>query len=178
MPGRPLHERYLVAPLARRHDREGFRCGVEVLDRYFREQASQDARRNVATVFVAEERHTGEVHGFYTLSMAAVLLDRLPESLRRKMPRYPTVPAVRLGRLAVCLDARGAGLGAHLMMDAMARSLRSEVAWAAFLVDAKDDTARSFYARYGFEALLDAPNSLYLVRKTIEPLLGESLGAS
>lgn len=172
MPGRVLRERYAVVPLDRRHNREGFRCGVEALDRYFREQASQDVRREVATVFVAEERDTGAVHGFYTLSMAAVLLDRLPESLRRKMPRYPTVPAVRLGRLAVSLHARGAGLGAYLMTDAMARSLRSEVAWAAFLVDAKDDTARSFYARYGFQSLLDDPNHLFLPRKTIEPLLG------
>ncbi|MEK6608280.1 MAG: GNAT family N-acetyltransferase [Myxococcota bacterium] len=159
-------------PLDRRHDREAFRCGVEALDHYFRQQASQDSRRNVATVFVAEEQGTGTVHGFYTLSMAAVLLDRLPDALQRKLPRYPTVPAVRLGRLAVALDARGTGLGAHLLMDAMARSLGSEIAWAALLVDAKDDTARSFYAKHGFRSLLDDPNHLFLTRKTIEPLLG------
>ena len=159
-------------PLARRHDRKAFRCGVDSLDRYLHSQASQDARRNVATVFVAEERDTEAVHGFYTLSMAGVLLDQLPEDLQRKMPRYPTVPAVRLGRLAVAVDARGIGLGVHLLMDAMARSLGSEVAWAAFIVDAKDDGARSFYARYGFRSLLDETNHLFLVRKTIEPLLG------
>jgi predicted GNAT family N-acyltransferase len=172
MPGRPPHERYQIVSLDRHHNREAFRCGVEALDRYFQKQAGQDVRRDMAAVFVAEERGTGAVHGFYTLSMAAVLLDRLREPLRRKMPRYPTVPAVRLGRLAVALDARGTGLGAHLLLDAMERSLRSEVAWAAFLVDAKDDAARSFYARYGFRSLLDDPNHLFLPRKTIEPLLG------
>jgi predicted GNAT family N-acyltransferase len=88
------------------------------------------------------------------------------------MPRYPTVPAVRLGRLAVSLHSRGTGLGSHLLMDAVARSLRSEVAWAAFLVDAKDDTARSFYAKYGFRSLLDDPSHLFLARKTIAPLFG------
>lgn len=172
MAGRPLDERYTVVPLDRRHDRGAFRCGVEALDRYLREQASQDARRDVATVFVAEAQDTGAVHGFYTLSMAAVLLDRLPESLQRQMPRYPSVPAVRLGRLAVSLRARGTGLGAHLLMDAMARSLRSEVAWAAFLVDAKDDAARSFYTKCGFHSLLDDRSHLFVARKTIEPLLG------
>lgn len=161
-----------MVPLEHGHVRETFRCGVEALDRYLREQASQDARRSVATVLVAVERDTGLIHGFYTLSMAAVLLDRLPEALHRKMPRYPTVPAVRLGRLAVSLDARGTGLGAHLLMDAMARSLRSEIAWAAFLVDAKDDAARSFYVKYGFRSLGDDPDHLFLIRKTIAPLFG------
>jgi len=84
----------------------------------------------------------------------------------------PFSPAVRFRRLAVAVDARGIGLGVHLLMDAMARSLGSEVAWAAFVVDAKDDGARSFYARYGFQSLLDDPNHLFLMRKTIEPLLG------
>lgn len=170
MPGAPLQERYAVLPLERRHDRKAFRCGVEALDRYLHQQAGQDARRNVASVFVAEEQGTGAIHGFYTLSMAAVLLDELPDDLRRKMPRYPTLPAVRLGRLAVAEDARGTGLGAHLLMDAMARSLASEIAWAAFVVDAKDERARSFYEKYGFLTLRDDDLHLFLPRKTIEPL--------
>lgn len=174
MPARAARDRYVVEPLAATHDRIAFVCGVELLDRYLKQQASQDARRNVATVFVAREVTTGVVHGFYTLSMASVLLDALPQSLAAKLPRYPTVPAVRLGRLAVHLDAKGTGLGTHLLVDAMARSLRSEVAWAAFLVDAKDEQARTFYARFGFGALLDEPNHLFLPRGTIAPLLSAS----
>ncbi|MEZ4267723.1 MAG: GNAT family N-acetyltransferase [Myxococcota bacterium] len=167
-----LHQRYRVVPLALGHDRKAFTCGVEPLDRYLKQQATQDARRNIATVFVAEETATGLVHGFYTLSMASVLLDKLPDGLAKKMPRYPTVPAVRLGRLAVHLHARGSGLGAHLLTDAMARSLDSEVAWAAFLADAKDETARSFYGKFGFHSLADDPNHLYVMRATIAPLFG------
>ena len=160
----------LVGPLAARHDRASFACGVEALDRYLKQQAAQDARRNVASVFVAEEQTTGAVLGYYTLSMAAVNLDRLPEHLARTMPRYPTVPAVRLGRLAVRADAQRQGLGTHLLMDAMARSLRSEIAWAAFLVDAKDESARSFYLQFGFDSFADDRNHLYLMRGTLEPL--------
>jgi len=171
MPAQLIRERVAVVPLERRHDRKAFRCGVEALDRYLHEQASQDARRHVATVFVAEQRDTKAIHGFYTLSMAGVLVDQLPQDLKRRMPRYPTVPAVRLGRLAVSIDAKGIGLGAHLLMDAMARSLDSQVAWAAFIVDAKDKAARSFYEKYGFQSLLDDPNHLFLPRMTLEPLL-------
>lgn len=165
-----LGQRYEVGPLRSDHRRDGFACGVEALDRYLREQAGQDARRSVATVFVAEERASGALHGFYTLSMASVNLDRLPEALARRMPRYPTVPAVRLGRLGVHLDARGQGLGTYLLTDAMARSLRSEIAWAAFLVDAKGDDARRFYEQFGMQSFQDDPLHLYVMRASIEPL--------
>lgn len=165
-----LGQRHSIGPLESRHRRDTFTCGVDALDRYLREQASQDVRRNVATVFVAEERASGVLHGFYTLSMASVDLGRLPEVLARKMPRYPTVPAVRLGRLAVHREARGQGLGTHLLMDAMARSVRSEIAWAAFLVDAKDEDARRFYSQFGMQSFQDDPLHLYVMRATIEPL--------
>jgi hypothetical protein len=34
------------------HDRSGFACGAPDLDRYIREHASQDVKRDVARVFV------------------------------------------------------------------------------------------------------------------------------
>lgn len=170
MAGMFARDRYTIVPLEKRHDRDAFRCGVEPLDGYLKRQASQDVRRNIATVFVAEEVGEGDVHGFYTLSMGSVLLGHLSDELGKRMPRYPSVPAVRLGRLAVHLDARGRGLGAHLLMDAMARSLASEIAWAAVVVDAKDDEARSFYLKFGFQSLADDPNHLVLMRGTIGPL--------
>ena len=170
MSPRSTRQYYPIVILGDRHDRASFTCGVERLDHYLQHQASQDAKRNITTVFVAAEVTGGDIQGFYTLSMASVLLDLLPDALGKKMPRYPTVPAVRLGRLAVHRDAQGSGLSAHLLMDAMARSLRSEIAWSAFLVDAKDAVARSFYEKFGFQSLADDPNHLFLMRPTIEPL--------
>lgn len=167
-----LGQRYFITPLESRHDRRAFTCGVDALDRYLRAQASQDARRSVATVFIAEERATGAVKGFYTLSMAAVNLDCLPPDLTRKMPRYPTVPTVRLGRLAVHSEALGQGLGAYLLFDALARSLRNEIAWAAFLVDAKDETAQRFYLKFDLSPLADDPLHLFAMRGTVERLFG------
>ncbi len=164
-----VRDRYVVADLEARHDRQAFTCGVGALDRYLRRQASQDVRRGFATVFVAEEVVGGAIHGFYTLSMGSVLLRDVPDTVARRMPRYPHVPAVRLGRLAVSTETKGQGLGAHLLMDSMARSLRSEIAWAAFVVDAKDEPARTFYAKFGFRSLADAPNHLFLPRGSIEP---------
>lgn len=57
-------------------------------------------------------------------------------------------------------------------MDALWRSLqqRAQIAAMAVVVDAIDDRARRFYERYGFQALKDHPNRLYLPVATIAQL--------
>ncbi len=159
-------------PLSSAHDRKTFACGVAELDEYFRKRAGQDQKRGFASVYVAESE-TGKkdaVCGYYTLSAAGVLLENLPEAPRAKMPRYPSIPAVRLGRLAVSLDCRGRGLGEYLLIDAIRRSLSAAVGWTLFVVDAKDESARCFYLHFGFTPLPKEERMLYLRRKDIEGL--------
>lgn len=171
----PLGRRFHIEPLASKHERGGFTCAVLALDRYFATQAGQDAQRGFATVFVAVQAGTDRICGYYTLSMAGVAVDLLPDALKRKMPRYPSVPAVRLGRLAVATDMKGQGLGKFLMVDAMTRAMTSEIAWAAFVVDAKDVAARTFYAQYGFLDLADDPMHLFLPRKTVAAAMTQNI---
>ena len=98
---------FLIEPLGPDHDKASFSSGVAPLDRYFREQASQDMRRRASACYVALEAPKSKIAGYYTLAAAGVLLADLPESLGRKLPRYPSVPVARLGRLAVDLAYRG-----------------------------------------------------------------------
>ncbi len=162
------HPPFRVAPLDAVHDRAVFDSGSEPLDRYFREQVTQDVRRRVAACFVAltEERR---IAGFYTLASASLLLADLPASLGKKLPRYPTVPAVRLGRLAVDQIFKGQGLGGALLADALDRAARSEIAAYAMLVDAKDESAAAFYRHHGFIPLPDSPLTLFLPLATVLP---------
>jgi GNAT superfamily N-acetyltransferase len=153
---------FIIEPLGPGHDRAGFQCGVDALDRYFREQAGQDVRRRAAACFVAREVAADRIAGFYTLAASGVLLARMPPRLAKRMPRYPIVPVARLGRLAVALDYRGRKLGAALLWDAMERAGRSEVAVHALVVDAKDEQAGNFYAHHGFVALGETPGTLIL----------------
>ena len=88
-----------VEVLGPHHDRAAFESGVEPLDRYFRVQAGQDARKNMAAPFVLV-LPDGAVGGYYTLSATSVNLAALPARTVRKLPRYPLVPATLLGRLA------------------------------------------------------------------------------
>lgn len=137
-------------PLGER-DRKGFACGVEELDRYYREQLGQDVRRRIASAFVLVEIASGRVAAYYTLSACHVLFADLPETRRRKLPRYPTVPAVRLGRLAVDINYQQRGLGSVLLANAVSRAVASEIAAHLMVVDALDERAVGFYRRHGFE---------------------------
>ena len=149
-----------VEPLGSGHDRSGFDSGVEALDRYFRTQANQDARKNIAAPFVLV-LEDGTIAGYYTLSSTSVRLGELTEPATRKLPKYPLLPATLLGRLAVDRGRQGKGYGRFLLADALYRAARSEIASFAVIVDAKDDSARRFYARESFLPFPDQPMKLY-----------------
>jgi GNAT superfamily N-acetyltransferase len=144
---------FRVERLSGVHDSKDFSCGSAPLDRYLGEQASQDVKRRVATCFVAVGVETGEVAGYYTLAAAGVALTALAPDVVRKVPRYPVIPAVLMGRLAVDQKYQGRGLGSVLLGDALIRTARSELGVFAMLVDAKDESAQRFYEHYGFSLL-------------------------
>lgn len=153
------------------HDRTAFSCGAAELDRYLREHASQDIKRDVARVFVAVQPETTTICGYYSLSATSFQREEMPVEHARKLPRYP-VPAVLLGRLAVDRDAQGSGLGEFLLMDAMYRTLLATQVMAvhAMVVDAKDASAAKFYRKYGFIAFPNNTQRLFLPMATVHQL--------
>lgn len=163
---------FFIETLTNSHDRKAFSCGIEELDRYFKNQVGQDVRRNVAACFLLIDETSEAVAGFYTLSMKSVLLADLPEATQKKLPRYPEVPAVLLGRMGVDVNYTGHGLGGVLLFDALERAyIKSrDIAAFAVIVDAKHG-AEHFYVKYGFLQFSDEKNRLFLPMKTIEKLL-------
>ena len=152
---------YRLALLDASFDRTAFASASEPLNRYFREQVSQDVRRRVAACFVALDSGN-RIAGYYTLASTSLLLADLPANTGKKLPRYPTVPAVRMGRLAVDQEFKGKGLGGAMLADALTRAARSEIAAFALVVDAKDEVAVKFYRHHGFISLPDSPLTLFL----------------
>ena len=142
-----------IEPLSADHDRSRFLSGSEALDRYFREQASQDARRRIATCFVAVNVPTQDVAGYYTLTATSVALNAFSTEITKKLPRYPVMPAVLLGRLAVARRYQGQGLGGLLLADALKRTSRAEFGVFAMVADAKDEAAQRFYEHHGVTLL-------------------------
>jgi ribosomal protein S18 acetylase RimI-like enzyme len=158
---------FQLAPLDAAYDRAAFRSDSEPLNHYLRAQVTQDIRRRVAACFVALADGQSIV-GYYTLASASLLLADLPASTGKKLPRYPTVPAVRMGRLAVDQTFKGQGLGGALLADALDRAASSEIAAFALMVDAKDEAAAGFYRHHGFIALPDSPLTLFLPLATVQ----------
>ncbi|MDB5553111.1 MAG: GCN5-like N-acetyltransferase [Rhizobium sp.] len=148
------------------HDRTGFDCGVPELDNYLKTRATQDMKRRVASCFVAFEKQQLTIGGFYTLSACHLLLADISNPMRKALPLYPEVPAIRVGRLAVDHKFRGKGVGSLLLADAIRRSLKLEIGAALMLVDAKNEDAANFYRHFGFEALPGKPLQLAAALKS------------
>lgn len=152
-----------IAVLNDAHERDGFTCGVESLDRYLTLQAGQDVRRKANAVFVLSlDAEPDRVLGYYTLCAMAVLQGEVPEAARKHVPRYPLVSCTLIGRLAVAKDQQGQRLGSVLLADALQRAFESAntVGSSMVIVDALDEAAAGFYAAHGFVRL---PDSLRLV---------------
>jgi ribosomal protein S18 acetylase RimI-like enzyme len=156
--------------LSDNHDRAAFCCGDDALDRYFQTQATQDIRRRITNCFVVVEVATGRVAAYYTLSAASIPLVDRPEETKR-LPRYPTLPTVRIGRLAVDRRFQRRGLGELMPMNAVHRTIQDAAAAFALLVDAKNDLAAAFYRRYGFRPVAGKPRTLFLPLATAQKTL-------
>jgi predicted GNAT family N-acyltransferase len=164
--------RYHLGPL-RDHDRASFSCGNNALDRYIQEQASQDVKRGLASVFVISPKYSPRtICACYTLSSRELRLEQLPPEMAKRAGKYKYVGVTLLGRMAVAEEYKGTGLGALALLNALDRSLTASkdvASWAMF-VDAIDHEAAGFYGKYGFIELPEDQLKLFLPMKTIEKL--------
>lgn len=164
--------KYNIEPLGD-HDRAAFSCGNASLDRCFREQASQDVKRGLASVFVITPRDDPKtVLAYYALSSRELKLEQLPEGIAKKAGKYRHVGVTLLGRMAIAEKCTGTGLGALTLMSALDKSLvasKDVASWAVF-VEAVDNAAASFYRKYGFTELPEDKLKLFLPMRTIAKL--------
>jgi ribosomal protein S18 acetylase RimI-like enzyme len=158
---------FRIEALAPEHVCASFVCGSDPLDKYLREQASQDMRRRASACYVAIDPHSDAVAGYYTLAASSVPLTELSDAMAKKLPRYPLVPVARVGRLAVSVAFQKRQLGAALLWDAALRSMRSGMGVFALVVDAKDQNAAAFYQHFGFTAFSSNPLSFVLPISTL-----------
>ena len=152
----------IFLPLNSQHDRKGFDCGNDDLNRWFYQVARQHKDRGVSSAFVAVSGNTSaEVLGYYAITVAELMNVDLPEQYRKRLPER--IPVFRLGRLAVSVRHKGQRVGESLLFDAIDRITRisQEVGGVGIVVNAKP-TAIDFYKQYGFEQMADHPLNLFL----------------
>jgi len=171
--------RLKIEPLDRKkHDRAAFSCGEERIDNFLKSTAAKHADEDFTKVYVAVEPPSNKILGYYALCPHAIDIQSLPESDRKRMPRYPTVSAIYLSMIATDKSVRKRGLGTFLMADVLKRCVEAaNIIGGHFIVlDALDDDAARLYRRIGFHDL-PAPGqdrrmlmSLEKVRKTVAAL--------
>ena len=156
-----------------KHDRSRFTSGNEKIDHYFRTVVSQDVKRRYAACYVLIERENNRIAGFYTLSSSAIPLLEIPAELTKKLPRYPTIPAVLIGWLGRDAVFQGQNIGSMLLYDAISRIASASVGVHAIFADAIDDAAEAFYRKHFFIPFANRPKSLFIevatALKLIEP---------
>lgn len=136
-------------PISERDDLLPFDCGEPGLDHYLRARALANHVEGASRCYVT--CRADRVVGFHALAAASVQRRAAPGRVRRNMPE--PVPVILLSRLAIDRAEQGKGLGAHLLRDAIMRSVHAAglIGARAMLVHAISDEARSFYAHFDFE---------------------------
>ena len=164
--------KYVIAHLERKHNKNLFTCGIEALDQYLKTKAGQDFKKNVAVTYVLTPSKSEQIIGYYTLSSIGIFTGELPEKIIKKLPRYPVLPGILLGRLAVDKNFQGRKIGSFLLVDALKRSLiiSKQIGIVAVIVEAKNNQAVKFYKHYGFIELFANKHKLFLPLSTIKKL--------
>ena len=162
-----MSSEFLVEPLRKDHRRSEFDCGIESLNLFLKNYARQNDDKGLSRTYVAIRPGVNAVNGYYPLSSGSVSFEHVPE----KLPRYP-IPTAHIGRLAVDRSSQGKGLGEFLLIDALRRVTAAADQLGIYAVElhAINESAKSFYLRYGFTEFADDPHHVYLPVKTIKKL--------
>ena len=149
-------------PLRDMHDLTVFGSGQPSLDAWLTGRAARNEESGASRTFVTTRENSPLVVGFYSLAASSVRLAAAPGAVRRNMP--DPIPVILLGRLAVDKSCQGCGLGRALLQDATRRVLAAAetVGIRALMVDALDDDAARFYARFGFAPSPTDERTLFL----------------
>jgi GNAT superfamily N-acetyltransferase len=147
--------------LTKDHNRIAFECGVPSLNDYLKKHALQNQKKHVARTYVATRAN--RIVSYYSLAYGSISLEEAPQSVKSGLPRHP-IPVILLARLAVDTTEQGRGLGVAMLKDALLRTIQAaEIAGLrAMLVHAKDDSAKRFYEKFGFEPSRIDPYHLFL----------------
>jgi ribosomal protein S18 acetylase RimI-like enzyme len=160
-----------IAALSKEHDRAGFDCGVPELNAFLKVTARQHGDKGISRTLVLSEQGNAVIMGFFTLTLCEVRAEKLPAGYAKKYPQHG-LPAVRLARLAVSRKHQGKKFGELLLTEAIHRTvlIAEQAGVIGLFVDAKNDSARTFYERYGFVTLPHQPLHLFLPTETLRAM--------
>jgi predicted N-acetyltransferase YhbS len=162
-------------PITADDDCAGFHCGEETLDNWLQLRALKNEKAGASRTFVTIERETDTVAGYYCLSASSLTHEAATSALRRNTP--DPIPVIRIGRLAVDERFAGHGLGASLLQEAMSKGIEAArtIGARAFIVHALNDSAESFYRKFGFTLVPESARVMYILVQDAEATVAGSV---
>ena len=123
------------------------------MNQWFRRHAGINHAAGLSRTNVICDVATGRIVGYVTLSAGQIERAALPTPQQRNKP--DPVPATLLGQLAIHKEHQRQGHARSLLLFALRTAFRASRDVGSFGVFSHplDDSARSFYARWGFRDL-------------------------
>ena len=153
----------IIEVLSKSHHRDDFDCGNAVLNHFLQKIARQHNEKGLSKTFVLiDTAHPNDIIAYMSMVVCEMLAQDIPHQWVNKYPRR--IPAAKLVELAVTKDKQRKGFGAILLVDAMQKTLHVShtMGIAGLFVDAKDEAAKKYYHQFGFIALPDQLDNLFL----------------
>ncbi len=139
--------------LTSKHDLTQFDCGKEPLTSWLKNHALQSQNAGQSKTMVVTEANAKVVVGYYSYNVVSVEhVDTTPARVKKGLAKHP-IPVFVIARLARDLKYRGAELGKRLLRHALMRAaaIAEVVPIRAIVVDAVDESAKTFYKEFDFE---------------------------
>ena len=157
---------HVPEPLAGHHRLEGFTCGLADVDTFLATRARANSERGASRVFVSCD-DDNNVFAYYTLSSGSIIRSGIPCKYRHGSP--DPVPVLLIGRFGVDQRAQGNGVGRWLLQDALVRCgrLSTQIGFQFLMLHAANETADSFWRRFGFTPSPIIENTLMLDARTL-----------
>ena len=145
-------------------------CGDAALNGCLVRRVLADPRAEKSRTYVA--CRDSRVVAFFSLAAGSVRPDEATERMGRGQGRQP-IPVILFARLAVDRSEQRRGIGEALLVEALGRCAQAAdtIGARAVLVHAKNEQARRFYAKYGFEPSPTNPLHLLLLMKDLRKTL-------
>lgn len=163
-----------------KHERGTFECGEAELNDFLKTKAAKHMKAGISKTMVLP----GELSlpnglypicAFYAIAPGSIKRESLPPKLAKKLPTYP-MPVFLIAQLAVHSAYHGQGLGKVTLIKALEYlwKVNTHMKAYAIVVDCLNESAKNFYAKYGFQVLnVDGARvRIFIPMKTVEQLFG------
>jgi GNAT superfamily N-acetyltransferase len=153
--------------LNKEHKADPFDCGAHALNVFLKKHALQSQNSNISRTYVLTEKE--RIIGYYSLVYGSVSPQDVSERMSRGAGNYH-LPIILIARFAIDQNFHRKGFGKALLKDAFKRCLQaSKIAGLrAVVVNAKDERAKTFYEKFGFEASPFDEFHLFLLMKDLK----------